>query len=472
MHCPHCHQRFPVDDAFCPHDGTPLVPLVRQAPPPVPGPGGPSQAIPRTPSRVDRSAGTVRLPSSSDLPLLSAGAVWTKEPSPRDAMDVSGFRIPRADAGWDLPGPGQPATDALAPGRIPVGTWIGDYRITGEIGHGGMTTVYGGEHPVIGKRVAIKVLHAQHAGDPELLDRFIQEARAVNQVGSERIVDIFGLGHLPDGRAYLVMDRVDGQPLDELLHHGGPLASTQAHSIFTDAAQALAAAHGVGIVHRDVKPSNLMVRLNETGSFRAKVLDFGVAKLVGPADHGPAVHTAAGFMIGTPGYMAPEQIRGQPVDARSDIYAFGVTLFEALTGELPFPRDPDVDILIQHLRHAPRVPSTLRPGLSAEWDRLVTRCLEKNPEHRPQTMAEVLAALARLGAQASRGGTGYLTLPAWSGAAGVTAEALSVPDAMVPAEPAPHDTLITGSRPRIWPWVLACAAGVTAVAAGVVLLLG
>ncbi len=290
---------------------------------------------------------------------------------------------------------------------------MGEYQITGVLGHGGMTQVFAGVHPVIGKRVAIKILHARYSQDDDLLARFIQEAQAVNQVGSDRIVDIFGFGHLPDGRAYLVMSQVDGQPLSDLIEAGGPLATTQAHSIFMDVASALAAAHSVGIVHRDVKPSNIMVQTDPSGAFRAQVLDFGVAKLLSTDVHAPGVSTVDGTLIGTPLYMSPEQVRGQPVDARSDAYALGISMFQALTGEIPFDVGYDMDIALAHLEKQPRAPSSLRQNLSQEWDRLILDCLEKDPARRPQSMEDIQTRLVQLGVSATRGGTGYVDLPSY-----------------------------------------------------------
>ncbi len=295
--------------------------------------------------------------------------------------------------------------------NLQPGATVGEYQITGVLGHGGMTQVYAGIHPVIGKRVALKVLHARYSGDDGLLGRFVQEAQAVNQVGSDRIVDIFGFGHLPDGRAYLVMNQVDGQPLSDLIEAGGPLATTQAHSIFLDVAAALSAAHSVGIIHRDVKPANIMVQTDTYGAFRAKVLDFGVAKLLHTDAHAPGVHTAKGTMIGTPLFMSPEQVRGQSVDARTDAYALGVTMFQCLTGDIPFDVNYDMDIAIAHVEVQPRVPSSLRPTLSKEWDQLILDCLEKDPARRPKSMSEIQTRLAQLGLSATRGGTGYVDLP-------------------------------------------------------------
>jgi serine/threonine protein kinase len=376
--------------------------------------GGPAvgRAQPRVPSRQNP---TVQLPPNESSTL-------SPKPTPPPNIAPAPPPVARVDLSAEPP-PVVLSTPSAPPGTLPEitesftnvqpGSTVGEYEITGVLGHGGMTQVFSGIHPIIGKRVALKILHAQFSKDDSLLGRFVQEAQAVNQVGSDRIVDIFGFGHLPDGRAYLVMNQVDGQPLSDLIELGGPLATTQAHSIFLDVANALAAAHSVGIIHRDVKPSNIMVQTDSYGSFRAKVLDFGVAKLLRTDAHAPGVNTAQGTMIGTPLFMSPEQVKGQAVDARSDAYALGVTMFQALTGDIPFDVNYDMDIAIAHVEQTPRVPSSLRPNLSPEWDQLILECLEKDPARRPQSMAVVQTRLARLGASATRGGTGYVDLPSY-----------------------------------------------------------
>jgi len=410
--------------------------------PPVEGPA------PRVPSRLNE---TVQLrPNGATTPAVQNQAT-ALEPDPEE---------------WSQePPPVRLSSRSAAPGSLPevtenythltAGSIVGEYQITGMLGQGGMTQVFAGVHPVIGKRVALKILHAQYSEDDGLLARFVQEAQAVNRVGSDRIVDIFGFGHLPDGRAYLVMNQVDGQPLSELMELGGPLATTQAHSIFLDVANALAAAHSVGIIHRDVKPSNIMVQTDNYGAFRAKVLDFGVAKLLHTEARG--MNTAKGTMIGTPLFMSPEQVKGQAVDARSDCYALGVTMFQALTGDVPFEVKYDMDIAIAHVETPPRVPSSLRPNLSEEWDQLILACLEKDPARRPQSMGVVQTRLAQLGASATRGGTGYVDLPSYVSPQDVVTA--------LDAEPVRRRAPERSSR---WPMVLAGLTGASLVAGALV----
>jgi serine/threonine protein kinase len=374
----------------------------------------PPQAPREDPREVSRRNPTVNLTPINDLVTDVQPTPLSLKPLPRSAEPPPVLLGASSLGHGQSPGNGMSAEVTESFTNIQAGSTVGEYQITGVLGHGGMTQVFAGVHPVIGKRVAIKVLHARYSGDDGLLGRFVQEAQAVNKVGSDRIVDIFGFGHLPDGRAYLVMNQVDGQPLSDLIEAGGPLATTQAHTIFLDVASGLAAAHSVGIIHRDVKPANIMVQTDSYGAFRAKVLDFGVAKLLRTDAHAPGVNTAKGTMIGTPLFMSPEQVRGQSVDARSDAYALGVTMFQCLTGDIPFKVNYDMDIAIAHLEVPPRVPSSLRPNLSREWDQLILNCLEKDPARRPRSMSEIQTRLAQLGLSATRGGTGYVDLPSYA----------------------------------------------------------
>ena len=214
----------------------------------------------------------------------------------------------------------QPASigAALAPG-----TMVGEYRIERELGRGGMGVVYGGRQPVIGKRVAIKVLAAQLSHDPALVRRFVDEARAVNRIGHPNIIDIFAFGQLPDGRQFFVMEYLEGETLADRIERA-PLDPNEAQRLLLQVTAALEAAHRERIVHRDLKPENLWIARPKHGESFIKVLDFGIAKLIEPAAERGL--TATGMVIGTPHYMAPEQCLGQPIDRAADLYALGVIL--------------------------------------------------------------------------------------------------------------------------------------------------
>jgi serine/threonine-protein kinase len=278
--------------------------------------------------------------------------------------------------------------DLLAPG-----SGVGDYTIEGEIGHGGMGVVYRAVHPVIGKQAAIKVLRRDMAKNRDTVERFIQEARSVNQIGHPNIVDIFAFGTLADGRPYLMMDLLVGESLRARLRRG-PLHLSEAASVLDEVAFALAATHAKGIVHRDLKPDNVFLVERQGRWPEVKLLDFGLAKLIA-ADNAP-VRTHTGIMLGTPDYMAPEQIRRRgTVDARIDIYALGVMAFESLTGQRPLPPGEGYDAMLARCEQpAPEI-NSIAPHLPRELGYLVDGMLLKEPEQRP-TLADVRATLKRL----------------------------------------------------------------------------
>jgi serine/threonine-protein kinase len=280
------------------------------------------------------------------------------------------------------------------PGALSLGGSIGQvgpYRILGELGRGGMGIVYRAEHTVLQRPVAIKVLHAGSANDPEAAARFISEARAACRAHHPGIVDVYDFGRLPDRRAYLVMELVDGDSLEVLLQKGA-LAPERALDIALQMADALEAAAKSNVVHRDLKPANIF--LNKDG--RVKIGDFGVAKVIDSQSRGEG-HT----IVGTVYYMAPEQARGVPVDARSDLYSLGCMLYEMLTGKVPFDGETPAEVLQRQLSESP-------PPLSSELpesaERVVRRAMAKRPEERYQSATEMKAELSAALAALSRGG--------------------------------------------------------------------
>jgi serine/threonine-protein kinase len=250
-----------------------------------------------------------------------------------------------------------------------------------------MGTVYLAEHPIIGSRVAIKFLHESMAASPDLVARFYDEARAVNRIGHENIVGIFDLSMLPPNRYYIVMEYLDGEALSSLLR-GGPMALPEAVAILLQLCDALQGAHERGVVHRDLKPDNVFV-LRRRGEPFVKLLDFGIAKL---RDAPAGAQTAAGMIVGTPEYMAPEQCDNRPVDARSDVYALGVMAYQMLTGVLPFSGSI-TQLLIAHVREAPRPPRSVNGLLPPALDDAILRALQKRPEDRFPDMTSLAAAL-------------------------------------------------------------------------------
>jgi serine/threonine-protein kinase len=285
-----------------------------------------------------------------------------------------------------------------------IGRSIGNYKIVRAIGEGGMGTVYLAEHPMIGKRVAVKMLRPDLGTDPGLVSRFFQEARAVNEIRHPNIVDISDFGKTEDGIVYLVMELLEGRSLRDRLNAEGALPLDEAVTISQQVCDALAAAHRVGIVHRDLKPDNIFLLADpaQPGVLRSKLFDFGVAKLLGEPEK-VGHKTIAGSVVGTPYYMSPEQALCQEVTAASDIYSMGVVMFEMATGAVPFNAEQLVLLLNAILRQPAPPPSQSRPEVPPFLDRLILRCLEKDPGARPQTMQEVVALLgagaAELGGQ-------------------------------------------------------------------------
>ncbi|HET6612980.1 MAG TPA: serine/threonine-protein kinase [Kofleriaceae bacterium] len=283
---------------------------------------------------------------------------------------------------------------ASLPSRGPdldPGDQVGEYVIEAKIGEGGFGSVFRAHHPLIGKLVAIKVLAPRLSADPEMVSRFIAEARAVNQIRHRNIIDIFGFGQLPDGRHYYVMEHLDGHPLDEVLDARGRLPVEEAVPILRGIARALDAAHQAGIAHRDLKPENVFL-VDEDDGMRPVLLDFGIAKLL-TADQPQTHKTATGAPIGTPYYMSPEQCRGRRVDHRTDIYALGVVAFRMITGELPFDGEDYMEILLKQIGHEPPPPSTLIAGLPEGIDGVLAWTLAKDPAARPETLSAAVDAL-------------------------------------------------------------------------------
>ncbi|HEX5064322.1 MAG TPA: serine/threonine-protein kinase, partial [Kofleriaceae bacterium] len=272
------------------------------------------------------------------------------------------------------------------------GTVVGEYRVEGRLGQGAFGTVYKGVHPLIGKVVAIKVLARKYSVDPEMVSRFVAEARAVNQIRNRHIIDIFSFGQLEDERQYYVMEFLEGEPLDARLERVGNLSIADALPILRAIAKALDAAHAKGITHRDLKAENVFLGTDSEGALFPKLLDFGIAKLLS-ADDGIKHKTRTGIAVGTPYYMSPEQCRGKDVDHRTDIYAFGVLMYRVLTGQYPFDADDPMSILMKHFNDDAPPPSTHLPDLPSTIDDVVLWMLAKDPADRPADCRTAVHAL-------------------------------------------------------------------------------
>jgi serine/threonine protein kinase len=274
-----------------------------------------------------------------------------------------------------------------------LGQKVGEYEVVARLGTGGMGAVYEGRHPIIKKRVAIKVLLPQFSQDKDANKRFIDEARAVNEIRHRGIVDIFAFGQLGDGSHYLVMEFLQGNNLAALLESRGKLPPIEALALVEEVLDAVAAAHHAHVIHRDLKPQNIF--LVDTGQGRpyVKLLDFGVAKLT---DGDGETRGGSTGVIGTPIYMPPEQVRGHKLGPATDIYALGVVLFELLAGRPPFQADNAVAMMGRHLEAAPPRVSMFLPGIPHDLDMLVDRMLAKRPEDRPQDAEELRAELVKI----------------------------------------------------------------------------
>ena len=288
-----------------------------------------------------------------------------------------------------LSGPSGATQDRLV-GRV-LG---GRYRVLSRLGEGGMGAVYLCEHAVLGRRYAVKVLRPTLADDPELVERFRNEAIAASRVGGENVVDVLDFGAEEDGALYYVMEALEGRSLGALIAEDGPLEVPRALALLDQLCRALGAAHARGVVHRDVKPDNVFVERRGDGAERAKVIDFGISQLAPEA--GKERLTRVGEIIGTPEYMAPEQAAGDPIDHRVDVYALGVLAYEMLTGTLPIVARTPIATLVAQQTRTPEPPSRRRPEVGAALDALVLRALAKRPEDRPASMEVFAAAIAEI----------------------------------------------------------------------------
>jgi serine/threonine-protein kinase len=286
------------------------------------------------------------------------------------------------------------------------GDQLGHYTVVAHLGSGGMGAVYRATDALLGRDVALKVLPPAVAGDPERLDRFRREARAVAALHHPSIVTIHSVEHVDDTH-FLTMELVLGRTLETLLAER-PLPFERVLDIARQIADALASAHGQGIVHRDLKPANVIV--DDNG--RAVVLDFGLVKMQSAsADAATALATQRGTMLGTPTYMSPEQVRGLDVDHRTDIFSFGVTLYEMAAGCRPFCGRSPAELASSILRDTPRPVADIRPSVPPELARVIARCLEKAPSARFTSMTEVADALRQPAAGSGVRGPSVAVLP-------------------------------------------------------------
>src|SRR6188474_785840 len=324
-----------------------------------------------------------------------------------------------------------------------IGTvFDGRYRIIRKLGAGGMADVYLAEDQELGRRVAIKILNDRHAADDSFIERFRREAKNAAGLSHPNIVSIYDRGEA-EGTYYIAMEYLDGRSLKELIVGRGPAPIKTAIDYARQILAAIGFAHKHGIVHRDIKPHNVLV----SPEGRLKVTDFGIAR------SGASQMTEVGSIIGTAQYLSPEQARGAPVDQTSDLYSVGVVLYEMLTGQVPFTGDTPLEIAMKHISAIPEPPSSIRPDIPEDLDLIVLRALGKTPEERYPSAEEMDKDLARVaqGLGVSRETEEAATM--------ILARSQVTPATMVAAPPRPPaEVLYEYEQPRRgrpgWPWLL------------------
>ena len=290
------------------------------------------------------------------------------------------------------------AADSAAHGRLKPGDLLaGRYRIVRLLGRGGMGEVYEAEDLELRAPIAVKLVLPEIAAKPEILDRFKREVLLARQVTHPNVCRIFDLGYhaAAAGRiTFLTMEMLSGETLAARLERSGRMTVAEAYPLVEQLAAGLTAAHREGIVHRDFKSANVFLAPGEAHGVRVKIMDFGLARAVNGSDSARTTLTVAGLMIGTPAYMAPEQIAGGEITPATDIYALGIVMYEMVTGVLPFAGDTPWIVATKRLREAPPSPRTHTPELDPLWEAAILRCLEQNPADRYQTAADVMRALS------------------------------------------------------------------------------
>ncbi|HET9620965.1 MAG TPA: serine/threonine-protein kinase [Kofleriaceae bacterium] len=294
--------------------------------------------------------------------------------------------------------PADPAPASGDAAELVGATLSARYLVTRKVGQGGMGAVYEATDTKIGKRIAVKVLLEKYARRESIVQRLVQEARLASSCRNEHIIDFNDFGTTDDGRTFVVMEYLEGESLAELLARETPLPEQRLLRIVAQAASALVAAHATGIVHRDIKPENLFLLRRNDQDF-VKVVDFGISKSLRASDEAEDAPrlTQTGMVLGTPLYMSPEQARGDDeLDARVDVYALGVIMYEAATGQVPFSGSNYLSVISQVLNEEPRPPRELRPELSEELEAVILRAMEKDRGGRYASAAALLADVTAL----------------------------------------------------------------------------
>ena len=348
--------------------------------------------------------------SGSSAAVAVGGVIMPRASTPVNARRTAqGEAISDAiDPTLQTPTPGSPTpmprAGSISESKQRLGTTLGSYRLLEVLGEGGMGCVFLAEHMRLGRRVALKTVRPEYAQNPQVIARFFAEARAVNKISHEHIVEITDFVENVGGDNYYIMEHLKGRSLGDIKRETSVLSLGRAIGISAQVCSALAAVHEAGILHRDLKPDNIFITERSGQKDFVKILDFGVAKLMDIGGSGSDVQlheTAAGVILGTPDYMSPEQARSRPTDFRTDIYSLGVILYELVTGRKPLEADTFGDMIVKHTTDVvvpptkvPGVPHTIPPSLEA----LIMQCLEKDPLRRPNGMREIEARLRAIAA--------------------------------------------------------------------------
>ncbi len=301
-----------------------------------------------------------------------------------------------------------PNDGSVLRGAAPTSDLVGQvvaerYHVVKKLGEGGMGQVYLAEHVKMGRRSAIKVMNPSMTHDPDAVARFNREAANASRITHPNVCAVYDFGETPDGLIYLAMEFIEGEPLTDLIAREGALKVGRAVKIFQQTADALQAAHDLGIVHRDLKPDNIMLAKGRDGSDVVKVVDFGIAKAVGGDEAGQKV-TKTGLVVGTPEFMSPEQLSGDKLDGRSDLYSLALVLYRMLTGKLPFEATSVQETMIKRLTDEPTKLALARPDLAfpPKLQGVLDRALARTPNERYQSVSEFAADVGKaIGATAA-----------------------------------------------------------------------
>ncbi len=427
-------------------------------------------------------------PEDEDVPPLSVSQAPMGTRQPRNAPTRIESPAARNRTG-DRPGPPTPETPPrrARPSKPPprgekpeerIGQVLGSYRLVELLGRGGMGFVYRAEHVKLGRPVALKLLRADYAKRRDSVARFFQEARTVNRVRHRNIVDVTDFVELDDGTTFIIMELLEGKSLGRWAKE--TVSVPRALALLVQICDGLAAAHAVGVIHRDLKPDNIFVIPTGDGAEIVKLLDFGVAKLLhrDDDDHDLGLQTQAGSVIGTPAYMSPEQAGGMPVDGRADIYSLGAIMYELFCGQPMFKGKSFGEYVRKHLAETPVAPRATPggAGMDERLEAVIMRCLEKEPDHRYQALPELRDELLHLlGAIETHVGlvrdlaeslSSADLVPSSSAGSrpGSVRQGRSSRRAVLVADVAPEpEPVAAPARRAPWPWVITAVAAVAAV---------